>query len=167
MRKTTFQELSQDYLEQLVKGAFLTVKTEEVLNTMTIGWGTLGYIWNKPVLMVPVRYQRYTYELMEKIETFTVSVPVGQDMKKALAFCGTKSGREVNKFKEMNLTPVPGKKVDTPIIGECNLHIECRIIYKQSMEPGTLAREVHDQSYPKHDFHVMYYGEILEAYYTD
>lgn len=167
MRKTTFQELSQDYLEQLVKGAFLTVKTEEVLNTMTIGWGTLGYIWNKPVLMVPVRYQRYTYELMEKTETFTVSVPVGQDMKKALAFCGTKSGREVDKFKEMNLTPVPGKKVDTPIIGECNLHIECRIIYKQSMEPGTLDREVHDQSYPKHDFHVMYYGEILEAYYTD
>ena len=167
MKKITFQELSQDYLEQLVKGAFLTVKTKDELNTMTIGWGTIGYIWNKPVLMVPVRYQRYTYEMIENTESFTVSVPVNRDMKEALAFCGTKSGRDVDKFKELNLTPVPGKKVDTPIIGECNLHIECRIIYRQSMEPGTLSKEVHEKSYPKHDFHVMYYGEILEAYYTD
>ena len=49
MRQVTFQELSQDYLNQLVKGAFLTVKHAGKVNTMTIGWGTLGYMWNKHI----------------------------------------------------------------------------------------------------------------------
>lgn len=167
MRSVSFQELSKDYLTQLVKGAFLTVKNGKTLNTMTIGWGTIGYIWNKPVLMVPVRLQRYTYNLIDKSDSFTVSVPVEKDLKAALKFCGTESGRDVNKFEALGLTAKPAKSVGTPIIGECNLHVECRIIYKQLMEPGTLADDIHEKSYPQHDFHVMVYGEILDAYYTD
>ncbi len=82
MKEVNFQDLSKDFLTQLVKGAFLTVKSDETVNTMTIGWGNVGFIWNKPMLMVPVRYSRHTYSMIDRSETFTVSVPVNKDLKK-------------------------------------------------------------------------------------
>lgn len=165
MKEITFQELSEDLLTQLVKGAFLTVKSFDKVNTMTIGWGTLGYIWNKPVFMVPVRYTRHTYSMIDRVESFSVSVPVDQDLKKALAFCGTKSGRDMDKIKECGLTLAESQIIDTPIIADCALHLECKIVYKQAMEPGTLSRDIRTSSYPNNDFHVLYYGEIVKAYY--
>lgn len=167
MREVKFQELSQDFLTQLVKGAFLTVKQDNFVNTMTIGWGNIGFIWNKPVMMVPVRYSRHTYKMIDAAETFTVSVPVNKDLKEVLAFCGTKSGREFDKIKECNLTLSPAQEVETPIISDCDLQVECRIVYKQAMEPGTLSNEIREMKYPNGDYHVMYYGEIVKAYYLD
>ncbi|MCD4712591.1 MAG: flavin reductase family protein [Clostridiales bacterium] len=165
LKEITFQELSQDFLNQLVKGAFLTVKNDEKVNTMTIGWGTVGYIWNKPILMVPVRYQRHTYSMIDQAQTFSVSVPVHKDMKKALAFCGTKSGRDMDKISEIGLVLEDAQMIDTPIIADCDLHIECKIVYKQAMEPGNLIGDIRKSSYPNNDFHVLYYGEIVKAYY--
>lgn len=167
MREVNFQDLSKDFLTQLVKGAFLTVKNEELINTMTIGWGNVGFIWNKPMLMVPVRYSRHTYSMIDSAQDFTVSVPVEKNLKEALAYCGTKSGRDVDKIKECGLTLGAAEVVDTPIISDCDLQIECRIVYKQAMEPGTLDQDIRDLKYPNGDFHVMYYGEIVKAYYLD
>lgn len=167
MREVTFQELSKDYLTQLVKGAFLTIKKDDEVNTMTIGWGNIGFIWNKPVLMVPVRYSRHTYSMIDHAKTFTVSVPVSKNLKEALAFCGTHSGRDMDKIKECNLTLSQAQVVDTPIISDCDLQIECRVVYKQAMEPGNLDQGIRDMKYPESDFHVMYYGEIVKAYYID
>jgi len=167
MREVSFQDLSKDFLSQLVKGAFLTVKADEKVNTMTIGWGNVGYIWNKPIMMVPVRYSRHTYSMIDGSDTFTVSVPVEKDMKKELAFCGTKSGREMDKIQACGLSLSPGQLVKTPIISDCELHIECKIVYKQAMEPGTLDQGIRDLKYKNGDYHVMYYGEIVKAYYLD
>jgi len=167
MKEVNFQNLSKDFLTQLVKGAFLTVKSDETVNTMTIGWGNVGFIWNKPMLMVPVRYSRHTYSMIDRSETFTVSVPVNKNLKEALAYCGTKSGRDVDKIKECGLTLQAAQMVDTPVISDCELQIECRIVYKQAMEPGTLDDGIRDLKYPNGDFHVMYYGEIVKAYYLD
>lgn len=165
MKEVTFQQLSEDYLTQLVQGAFLTVKKGDAVNTMTIGWGNVGRIWNKPILMVPVRYSRHTYTMIDDVQSFTVSVPVNKDLKNALALCGSKSGRDTDKIAEANLTLADAQSVDTPIISDCDLHIECKIVYKQAMEPGTLDADIRDAQYAKGDFHVMYYGEILKAYY--
>jgi len=165
MKEVTFQDLSKDLLTQLVKGAFLTVKCETEVNTMTIGWGTVGFIWNKPVLMVPVRYSRHTWPMIDHAETFTVSVPVNKELKEELAFCGTRSGRDLNKIEACGLTLQPSQVVDTPIISDCDLHIECKVVYKQAMEPGTLNADIKEKKYPNGDFHVMYYGEIVKAYY--
>jgi len=167
MRDVNFQELSKDLLTQLVKGVFLTVKKDDEINTMTIGWGNVGFMWNKPMMMVPVRYSRYTYQLIDNTDVFTVSVPVNKEMKEALAYCGTKSGRDVNKIKACNLTLANAQMVDAPIISDCDLHIECKIVYKQTMEPGTLDQNIKDMKYPNGDYHVMYYGEIVKAYYLD
>jgi len=159
-----YNEYSKEMLEQLQKGAFLTVKNGDEINTMTIGWGTIGFIWNKPIFMVAVRYSRYTYEMLEKANEFTISVPLNIDMKKELAICGTKSKREMDKFKECNLTAEKGKVLDTPIIGECELHYECKVVYKQAMEPALVDQEIKKAKYPNHDYHILYYGEIVASY---
>jgi flavin reductase (DIM6/NTAB) family NADH-FMN oxidoreductase RutF len=102
-RKIEFSSSSKDLLQQLQKGAFLTVKLEDKVNTMTIAWGSLGFMWNKPVFIAMVRYSRYTYELIDKAEDFTISLPLQGQLKKALGLCGSKSGRDIDKIKEFGL----------------------------------------------------------------
>ncbi len=75
------------------------MKAGEKVNTMTIGWGNIGFIWNKPIMMVPVRYSRYTYSMIDGSDTFTVSVPVQSDMKKELAFVAQNLDGTWTKFR--------------------------------------------------------------------
>jgi flavin reductase (DIM6/NTAB) family NADH-FMN oxidoreductase RutF len=159
-----YTEMSKDMLEQLQKGAFLTVKEGDRLNTMTIGWGSIGYMWNKPVLIVMVRYSRHTFDLIDKAQDFTVSLPLNGQLKDALTFCGTKSGREIDKIKECNLKLKPGNKVNTPVLEDCDLHLECKIVYKQPMDEQQLTKGIKDRSYSNGDYHVLYYGEIVDVY---
>lgn len=146
------------------RGAFLTAKDGDKVNTMTIGWGAIGYQWNRPIFTVLVRESRYTYELIEKASEFTVSIPLNDDLKAALAFCGSKSGRDYDKIKECNLTLEPGKTTSTPIIGDCGLQFECKIVYKEAMNPELLSAEVKNASYKNGDYHTTYYGEIVGCY---
>jgi len=162
--KIAYEEYSQQFLTQLPKGAFLSVKDGDRLNTMTIGWGSIGHIWQKPILMVMVRHSRYTHELIDKAQDFSVSVPAPGDLKKSLAIAGTKSGREVDKFKESMLTTQKAKSIETPVIGECELVFECQLVFKQVMDPEKLDGSIREKFYSDNDFHVMYYGEILACY---
>jgi len=164
VKTLAYEEYSQHFLTQLPKGAFLTVKDGDRLNTMTIGWGSIGYIWQKPILMVMVRYSRYTHELIDKSKDFSVSIPSLGELKKPLAIAGTKSGREIDKFKEANLTVQKAQCIESPVIGECGLIFECQLVFKQVMEPENLANSIRENCYPKDDYHVMYYGEILTCY---
>lgn len=164
MKKLSFNDLSSEMLNQLRKGAFLTTKVADKVNTMTIGWGFIGYMWNKPCMMVVVRYSRYTYELMEKSKDFSVSVPLSNDLKSQLAFCGSKSGRDMDKIEACNLTLAPSLSINTPIISDCELHYECELVYKREMDPKELAQFIDDKNYPNDCYHVMYYGEIKEIY---
>ncbi len=166
-QKLAYEEYSQQFLNQLPKGAFLTVKEGDRLNTMTIGWGSIGYIWAKPMLMVMVRYSRYTHDLIEKAQDFSVSVPALGELKKPLAAAGTKSGRDIDKFKECDLTAQKAKCIESPVIKECDLIFECQLQFKQIMEPGTLDKSIRDKFYSDNDFHIMYYGEILACYQQD
>ena len=164
IRKVNYNEYSKEALEQLKKGAFLTVKNDNRVNTMTIGWGNIGIIWNKPIFMVLVRHSRYTYELLEQSKEFTVSIPIKKDLKKELGYCGTHSGRDVDKLKECNLKLIEGQSISTPVIENCELHFECKVIYQQTMEPGMLNGDIKKNFYPNHDYHVLYFGEILDSY---
>ena len=146
------------------QGAFLTVKSGEKINTMTIGWGNVGYVWNRPIFTVMVRKSRYTIDILENSDNFTVSIPLSKKLNHELMICGSKSGRDINKFKECNLTIKKSKKVDTPIIALCDLFYECRIVYKQEMDPKLLLNDIVKSSYEKGDYHILYYGEILETY---
>lgn len=163
-KEIKFTEMSKELLEQLQRGAFLTVKNGDRVNTMTIAWGSLGYIWNKPIFTALVRYSRHTHDLIFDSEDFTVSFPLNGQLKEALGICGTKSGRDMDKFKECNLTLKGADTVKSPVIDECDLHIECRVVYKQEMNENNVIDEIKDKSYANGDYHVMYFGEILKAY---
>ena len=158
-------ELYQDeLLKQMPKGIFLNVKDGDNINTMTIGWGSVGIVWGKPVLMVMVRPSRYTYDLMEKTDEFTVSVPKYDTMKKELSFCGSKSGRDVDKFKECSLGITEGRKIKTPVIDDCEIFYECRILYKDILKAEKIDENIMDRCYPSDDLHMLYYGQIIESY---
>ncbi len=144
-------------------GGLLLVSKDENPNAMTIGWGFLGTMWSKPVFVVAVRYSRYTYKLLEGMDSFTVCLP-SKDMEDVLTVCGTKSGRDMDKFKELKLTPVDGETVDAPYIEECPVHFECKVVYKDEMAEGRLAEPLQGQMYGTKDWHVLYYGEILGCY---
>lgn len=152
-------------MEKLHKsGAFLTVKAGDITNTMTISWGSIGFIWGKPSFTALVRESRYTHELLEKADSFTVSIPYTEEMKKALAICGSKSGRDIDKEKETGIKFVPSREVESAIVDNCNLYYECKIVYKQDMDPKMVDKAVAEQAYANGNYHTVYYGEIVASY---
>ena len=139
--------------------ALVTAGTMESHNGMTISWGGMGTIWNKPVVTVYVRPQRYTREFMEREEFFTVSFYDDQ-YRKALEIMGTKSGRDCDKEAEAGLTAVPAGESVTFKEAKCTLL--CRKLYYQDLDPAGMDQRVQDVQYPGKDFHRMYIGEVLE-----
>ena len=143
-------------------GAFLTTSADGAQNTMAIGWGSIGFAWGKPLFTVLVRNTRYTHELLEKATEFVVSIPLTDHMQKELEYCGTQSGRDIDKFRTSNLKTAPGQKVSVPIIAGCQLHYECRILTSLPISLDELHESCH-QWYAD-DYHILYVGEILACY---
>lgn len=155
--------VASEAMEQLPTGAFLTVKHKKRLNTMTIGWGTLGIIWAKPVFIAAVRNTRYTYSLIERESEFTVSLPALGTRRQELAFCGTNSGKDVDKFAKTGLTLRDAQQTVTPVINIPGLHFECKTLLRAPIAPELLDSSLADV-YPDKDFHTFYFGEIVAAY---
>ena len=131
-------------------------------NPMTVGWGTVGVVWGRHVFCVLVRPSRYSFECLEANPDFTVNVQPA-DRADIVEYCGTHSGRRVDKCKELGLSVIPSKLVKTPIIEECNLHYECKVIHKNDILLDHLHPPIIDEYYPKRDNHRVYFGEILRA----
>jgi flavin reductase (DIM6/NTAB) family NADH-FMN oxidoreductase RutF len=162
MNEVDYMEVAQEAMEKIKKGVFLTVQAGDALNTMTIGWATLGFVWRRPIMMVAVRDSRHTFTIIEKAVDFTVSVPL-HPMKDEIMFCGTKSGRDVDKLAECNLKTREARQVNSPIIDVPGIHFECCIVYKNAMDPRFLIEE-YEKVYPEKDYHTLYFGEIMECY---
>jgi flavin reductase (DIM6/NTAB) family NADH-FMN oxidoreductase RutF len=166
MKRVDYMAVAYQAMEQIRDGAFLTVKAGQDLNTMTIGWATIGYLWNRPIMMVAVRLTRHTFGLMEQADDFTVTVPAS-GMEGELDFCGTQSGRDYDKFEACHLPLAPAQKVGTPIIQAAGLHYECKMVYKSAVDPAHLSPEYDQRVYPAKDYHTLYFGEILDCYELD
>ena len=93
-RKINVWDEAGHILEHIGKGVLLTTAADGVVDTMTIGWGTLGIEWSKPIFIAFVRESRYTKELLDKNPEFTVNIPYGEYDKSILSICGTRSGRD-------------------------------------------------------------------------
>ena len=136
-------------------------------NPMTIGWGQVGIVWSRPVFSVLVRKSRYTYSCLLETPDFTVNVPASGTLSKELLFCGTKSGRDVDKAAACGLTFKQAQKVQTPIIEQCQLHYECKVVVrKQLSREDFSAPEVLDEYYQNDDHHMIVMGEIVAAHST-
>ena len=131
-------------------------------NTMTIGWGALGTMWSKPFAFVAVRFTRYSFNFMEKYDTFTLSA-FPKKHHKALSLLGTKSGRDGDKIAESGLTPEPATMVAAPTFEEAEIVIECQKMYANDLNPAHFLDEGIYRHYPNRDYHRIYYGEILHA----
>ena len=164
MKSLDAMAVAETAIQKIKSGAFLTVRAGERLNTMTIGWATIGFCWRKPVFMVAVRYSRHTFTIIEDAADYTVSVPTG-GMKEEIMYCGTKSGRDGDKFAACGLKTVPGQNVVSPVIDVPGIHIECRIVFKTAMDPTHLAAD-YASLYPEKDYHTLYFGEIMACYET-
>lgn len=164
MHHVDYMAIADKAMEQIRKGAFLTVQAGDQLNVMTIGWASLGFLWARPMLTVMVRKSRHTFGIIEKSTEFTVTVPLA-DMSKELEICGTKSGKDHDKFKECSLELFPGQKVHTPVINTPGINFECKIIYKSKLDPDNLI-DSYKHLYPNRDYHTLYYGEIVYCYST-
>ena len=154
----------------LRKGVLLTTKQNGVVNTITIVWGKIGIEWNRPVFIAYVRESRFTKQLLEAHNEFTVNIPYGEFDSKILSYCGSRSGRDTNKIADLGLTLVDSQVVDVPGILELPLTLECRVIYKQAQDVNTLDQDILNRFYPIvgedgfRDGHIAYYGEIVNTY---
>lgn len=163
-----------DYAGHICKamkqGILLTTKAGEQVNTMTIGWGKMGIEWNKPIFIAYVRETRYTKQMLEENGEFTVNIPYGDVDSRILGYCGTKSGRDTDKIRDLGLTLVESEKIRVPGIAELPLTLECKVIYQQKQELSQIPQSVIDRFYPAvnesgfRDCHIAYYGEIVNAY---
>ena len=142
-------------------GAFLTSKTRNKINAMTIGWGYIGIMWGKPYFMAMIRPNRYTFRLVERVMNFTISVPFGL-MKDELRICGTKSGEEINKGDIVNF--IPSKAVASPIVAGCQMYYECKVNYSEKLDMRAIPQEVLKAHYNVNEYHYMYFGEIVDCY---
>ncbi len=112
-------EDSIDFLNNLKKGnALLITKNGEKVNAMQIGWGYMGYMWNKPSVVVAVRHSRYSYNLLRNSEAFVVSMPVSDDLKEAVKICGSNSGRDMDKIELSKRRPRVHQKIVTKSISK-------------------------------------------------
>ena len=132
-------------------------------NTMTASWGTVGILWNKPVAVCFIRPQRYTYGIVEDSDTLTLSFFPKGEYREALRYCGTKSGRDGDKFTATGLT-VEKTAEGTPYPAEANLVLVCRKLYQSTLqEDGFIDKSILTDNYPNRDLHDMYIGEIVKV----
>ena len=168
-RKINVWEYADTICDQIDKGILVTARGGDQVNPMTIGWGTLGVQWGKPIFIVFVRESRYTKKLLDENPEFTINVPVNGCDKNILSFCGTRSGRDVDKVEALGLHLEAPETISVPGIRELPLTLECKVIYQQDQLPEAINEENTLRYYPKDangkgDYHTAYYGQITAAY---
>ena len=161
-------------MEAIDEGILLTTAAQGEKDTMVIGWGHIGVIWGKPVFVAYVRESRHTKSLVDKNGEFTVNTPLAPIDKNIIAVCGTKSGRDMDKFAELGLETEEGLTVSVPGIRQLPLTLECKVRCSSVQNIPMLPEDIQKRYYPQGvdssnpgsngDFHVAYYGEIVNAY---
>ena len=151
-----------DYAERISKmlpqGILLNTSGEK-FNSMVIGWGHLGVIWNLPTFTAYVRQSRYTQDFMDKNEYFTVSF-YPEDCRKTLGVLGSRSGREMDKMHGSGLTPVAAGPSMSFAEAECTL--VCKKLFMQPLETARIPAEIAQAFYQADAPHDMYIGEVVE-----
>jgi flavin reductase (DIM6/NTAB) family NADH-FMN oxidoreductase RutF len=165
MSDSLFKTISADQLTAQpfkllgVGGYLLTAGPIADHNSMTCGWGTLGFLWGRNVVNVYVRPHRYTYEFMERHEFFSLSL-LPPEYKSAINLFGTVSGRDRDRCKEAGLTLA--EKNGTAYYLQADTVIFARKIYCQDMYPSRFLDESILKLYAKKDYPRIYTGEVLQ-----
>jgi flavin reductase (DIM6/NTAB) family NADH-FMN oxidoreductase RutF len=120
-------------------------RKDEKPNIITLAW--VGVVCSEPPMVgISIRKNRFSYGIIKESKEFVINVPT-QKLLKATDFCGTKSGKNVDKFSETKLTPIKAEKVKAPLIKECPVNLEC--VVRQILELGS---------------HDLFLGEIVATH---
>ena len=166
MRKINPKDLNKNVFSAIGdQWMLITAGTVEKCNAMTASWGGLGVLWNAPSATCYIRPQRYTKEFVDREENFTLAF-FGEEHRKALQLCGSRSGREVDKVKECGFT-VKAAECGAPYFEQAELVLVCRKRFVQPMDPDNMPQDVKERFYAEKDYHVMYIGEIVEVLAKD
>ena len=112
--------------EYPIPAALITCGTMENSNIMTVAW--TGIINSKPPMVyISVRPERYSYDIIKNTKEFVINLTT-EELTYATDWCGVKSGRDFDKFKEMNLTKEKANFVKCPLIKESPVSIECKVV---------------------------------------
>jgi flavin reductase (DIM6/NTAB) family NADH-FMN oxidoreductase RutF len=140
------------------KWMLISAGNKKAFNTMTASWGGMGVLWAKKVCFCVVRPGRHTYRFIESADLFTLSF-FDESFRGALTFCGSHSGRDVDKVKETGLTPIFAN--GSVYFAEARLVFVCKKVYFQDIDPANFLDPSMDKAfYPNKDYHRMYVGEI-------
>lgn len=156
--------------EEISRNPFGSIGTDWMLvtagghgswNTMTAAWGAMGHLWERNVCFAFVRPQRHTWTFMENNPLFSLSFfpPRYRD---ALEFCGSHSGRDVDKAAATGLEPF---EIVEGCVGftQADLVIACRKIHSQDVDPAGFLDGSIAGLYPQRDYHRIYVGEVVRA----
>ena len=139
--------------------ALVTAGPTDNFNTMTISWGGLGTLWNRPVATVYVKPLRYTHSFLDANDYFTVSF-YDEEHKKALGVLGTESGRDGDKVAKAGFTPV--KAGESTTFSQAKMTLLCKKIYRQAMITDTMPQDAIDKYYIDEAPHTMFIGEVVD-----
>ena len=168
MKKTDLGALASENAFDLIgKGWMLvTAGGKAKFNTMTASWGGIGWLWNRPVAFVFIRPERFTHDFVEREERLTLSF-YREDCRGILQFCGTKSGRDVDKVKETGLRPV-ALESGAMTFEQARLTLDCRKLFKSPMAAANfIDRSILEKWYndrPGGSLHDVYVVEIEGVY---
>ncbi|MBR6728521.1 MAG: flavin reductase family protein [Clostridia bacterium] len=156
--------------EQIEKNPFTMIGKEWMLigaesdgrvNAMTASWGGVGVLWNKNTVFTFIRPQRFTKELVDASDRFSLTF-LDESYRDTLAYFGKVSGKDEDKIEKSGLTVAHAE--GAPYFSEGNLVIICKKLYAGSINPeGICVPEIDSKNYPDKDYHTMYVGEIIKV----
>ena len=171
-----------EYASEIVaanpKGILFTTKSGDEVDTMLIGWGLIGSLWEKPYFTAFIRTSRHSNKLVQESGEFTISVPEGKLDPRIFKVAGCESGRNVDKVAKLGLTVVEPEVVSAPAFAECPITLECKVRYSQVLDSEAIPEDVMQRFYPADVtdpdvaganayLHVAYYGEIVASYIVE
>ena len=143
--------------------ALVTASADGATNSMTVSWGGIGEIWGKDVVYIFIRPQRYTYELLEKTDVFSMSF-FGGEYKKELTYFGRNSGRDGDKYEATGFTTVKLDSVEC--VEQAKVNLVCKKLAFQDIDPKGFIDESIEGNY-NGDYHRVYIGEIVKTYIAE
>lgn len=157
----TWQDLNDNAIRMIGKDwVLISAGTAEDYNMMTASWGTLGWLWERPVSTIYVRPQRHTHNYTEREDYYTLCFFDDPD-KEVLRLMGTVSGKDFDKMGYEKLTPIvtPNGSI---AFEEAYLIIECKKLYSMVLKEEEFDDKTPmNDMYPERDFHTVYIGEIM------
>jgi flavin reductase (DIM6/NTAB) family NADH-FMN oxidoreductase RutF len=132
---------------------------------MTAAWGGFGFLWNVPVTYIFIRPHRHTFSFTEENQFYTLNF-LEKLHKNILTYCGTHSGKNVDKIKESGLVPLETNRGNI-YFEQAKLVIECSKLYFDDIRPGNFLDKLIDKNYPKKDYHRMYIGKVVKCLIKD